>query len=275
MKPFIQSIPKKEKARILFNWVILIIFAGYGVYVVIQQTEMWSQIALGAMLVAFTAFYVLNEVLNILYLKAIYQLTVECDPIKAMVTMTQLKKRDILRGYPLAHLAFQSLVAEDLGDADKLLELFNENQKLPNTSRDVYLIKAYSIYRAYVLKGNKTQTKKAYNELIKFKDMKVKGKSFSPLYAWFDIEAEFALITGDAKEAASTLLKADTRALNPREMAHHQFLLGLVETERGNTEAARTAFEAVKRNANTMRIKIEAERYLKEIAHETTQKPRR
>lgn len=275
MKPFIQSIPKKEKARILFNWIILIIFAGYGVYVVIQQTEVWGQVALGAMLLAFTAFYVLNEVLNLIYLKAIYQLTTECDPTKAMVTMTQLKKTDILRGYPLAHVAFQSLVAEDLGDADQLIALFADEAKLPTSSKDIHLIKAYATYRAYVLKGNKTQTKKAFNELIKFKDMKVKGKSFSPLYAWFDIEAEFALITGDAKEAASTLLKADTRALNPREMAHHQFLLGLVETERGNTEAARTAFETVVRSANTMRIKTEAEHYLKEIAHETTQKPRR
>lgn len=275
MKSFVQSIPKKEKARIAFNWIILVIFIGYGFFVVFQQTEVWAQLGLALLLLAFTAFYALNEVLNILYLKAIYQLTALCDPQNALSTMTQLKKLDLLHGYPLAHIAFQALVAEDLGDADKLLALFAEDSKLPTSSRDIVLIKAYSTYRAYVLKGNKTQTKKAYAELIKLKTLKVKGKGFSPLYAWFDIEAEFALITGDAKEAASTLAKADLRALNPRELAHHHYLLARVEAERGNTEAALVAARAVIASANGMVIKSQAETLLQELTHETTQKPRR
>ena len=123
MKPFVQSIPKKEKARIAFNWIVLIIFIGYGIYVVFQQTDLWAQLGLSVLLLAFAAFYVLNEVLNLLYLKAIYQLTTLCDPHNALSTMTVLKKYDVLRGYPLAHVAFQSLVAEDLGDADQLLAL--------------------------------------------------------------------------------------------------------------------------------------------------------
>jgi hypothetical protein len=275
MKPFIQSIPKKEKARIAFNWIVLVIFIGYGIYVVIQQTDLWAQIGLSVLLVGFAAFYVLNEALNLLYLKAIFLLTTVCDPTQALSTMATLKKYDILRGYPLAHVAFQSLAAEDLGDADQLLALFADEAKLPTSSKDIYLIKAYSTFRAYVLKGNKTQTKKAYTELIKLKELKVKGKGFSPLYAWFDIEAEFALIMGDVKEAASILSKADTRALNPREMAHHQMLVARVETARGNTEQALSACRAVIAGSNGMAIKAQAETLMKEITHEATQKPRR
>jgi hypothetical protein len=275
MKAFVQSIPKKEKARMIFNWIILIIFVGYGVYVVFQQTEVWAQLGLAGLLLLFIAFYVLNEVLNLLYLQAIYQLTMLCDPALALTTMTKLKKLDLLHGYPLAHLAFQSLVAEDTGNADHLLALFADDAKLPTSSRDVILIRAYSIFRAYALKGNKTQTKKAYAELIKLKQQKVKGKGFSPLYAWFDIEAEFALISGDVKEAASILSKANIRALNPREMAHHQYLLARVEAARDNPEAAMTACRAVIAGANGMLIKSQAETLLKELSHETTQKPRR
>ena len=275
MNAFIRSIPKKEKARILFNWIILVIFVGYGIYVVFQQTDLWAALGLAALLLGFVAFYVLNEVLNLLYLKAIYQLTTVCDPQAALSDITTLKKFDLLRGYPLAHLAFQALVAEDVGDADKLLSLFDDNAKLPTSSHDVILIKAYSIYRAYVLKGNKTQTKKAYAELSKLKNQKVKGKSFSPLYAWFDIDAEFALISGDVKEAASILSKADVRALNPRELAHHHYLLARVEAARGNTDAAITACQAVIATANTMTVKTEAMNLLKELSHEATKKPRR
>jgi hypothetical protein len=275
MKSFVQSIPKKEKARIAFNWFILIIFISYGFYVVFQQSDLWAQIGLSVLLLGFTAFYVLNEGLNLLYLKAIYLLTTVCDPNQALSTMALLKKYDVLHGYPLAHVAFQSLAAEDLGDADNLLALFADESKLPTSSKDIYLIKAYSTYRAYILKGNKTQTKKAYAELIKLKTLKVKGKGFSPLYAWFDIEAEFALITGDAKEAASILAKANLKALNPRELAHHQFLLARVEAQRGNTEAALAACRAVMASANGMAIKSHAETLHQELIHETTQKPRR
>lgn len=275
MQPFIRAIPKKEKARILFNWIILVIFVGYGIYVVFQQTDVWASVGIAALLLAFTAFYVLNEVLNLLYLKAIYQLTNLCDPVTALTTITKLKKFDVLRGYPLAHLAFQSLVAEDLGNADRLLELFSDDSKLPTSSHDVVLIKAYSLFRAHALNGNKTQTKKAFAELIKLKHMKVKGKGFSPLYAWFDIEAEFALISGDIKEAASILSKADIRALNPRELAHHNYLVARVEAGRGNTAAAIATCQAVIATANHMAVKEKAETLLKELTHETTQKSRR
>ena len=95
------------------------------------------------------------------------------------------------------------------------------------------------------------------------------------MYAWFDIEAEYALITGDAKEAASTLSKADVRALNPRELAHHHYLVARVEAERNNPEAALTACRAVVATANGMAIKSQAESLIQELTHETTQKPRR
>ncbi len=266
---------KREKTNFYMNIVVLAIFVGYSISLMLQQSEWMGVMFILIITVFFAGSLVLKETLNFFFQKAIYQLTVECDPFKGEQTMKTLKKWDIFRGYNVPYVAFNSLVYIDTENAQALLDLFAEDNKLTKSGKDMILIKNYSLYKAYVILNNKTQIKKAYADLIKLKDFMGKGKKLSPLYAWFDIEAEYALLTNDSKEANSILSKANTTALNPREQAHHLYLVANVETERGNVSDALSHYETVIKIANKMVIKDKAQQKYEELKHEKTQKNRR
>jgi len=266
---------KRERTNFYLNVIVLTIFIGYSISLMFEQTEFMGVVYLLIILVFFAGSMILKETLNFFFQKAIYQLTVECDPHAAEESMKIVRKYDIFKGYNVPYVALSSLVYIDTDNAQALLELFAEGNKLTKTGKDMILIKNYSLYKAYVILNNKTQIKKAYADLIRLKDFIGKGKKLSPLYAWFDIEAEYALLTNDPKEANSILSKANTAALNPREQAHHLYLVASVETERGNLSEALTHYETVIKIANKMVIKDRAQQRSEELKHEKTQKARR
>jgi hypothetical protein len=274
MKHFDIYYTKQERRNLIINAIVLLIFIGYSIYLIFGSTDIVRTLFLLFILIVFTAAMVLKEVLNFFFQKAIYQLTHECDPLLAFETMNLVKKYDYLKGYTLSYVAFSSLVYIDTENPEALLELFAPDNKMTQNGKDMILIKNYSLYKAYVLLNNKTQMKKAYTELIRLKELRVKGKSLSPLYAWFDIEAEYALLTNDVKEASSILSKANTSALNIREKAHHLALVASVETEKGNLREAKALYEEISTIANKMSLKERALLKLKELKNEKTQKTR-
>jgi tetratricopeptide (TPR) repeat protein len=266
---------KRERTNFYLNVIVLTIFIGYSISLMFEQSEFIGVVFFLIILVFFAGSMILKETLNFFFQKAIYQLTFECDPITAQQTINIVKKWDIFKGYNVPYVAFSSLVYIDTENAQAILDLFSEGNKLTKIGKDMILIKNYSLYKAFVILNNKTQIKKAYADLIKLKDFTHKGKKLSPLYAWFDIEAEYALLTNDSKEAFSILSKANTKALNLREQAHHLFLYANVETERGNITEALTHYETVIKIANKMVIKDKAQKRSEELKHEKTQKTRR
>ncbi len=265
---------KKERMNLFLTIFILIVFIVYSIYLISAQTDIVRILTLVTVLVFFSASLILKEVLNFLFQKAIYQLTVECDPFLGFETINLVRKWDLLKGYTISYVAFSSLVYIDTDNAQAILELFAPDNKLTKTGKDMILIKYYSIYKAYVILNNKTQMKKAYAELIKLKTFTAKGKKLSPLYAWFDIEAEYAFLTNDFKEASGILSKANITALNLRERAHHFYLCALVETEKGNIDEAKTMLTDVVAIANKMSIKEKSLHKIEELNHEKTQKTR-
>jgi tetratricopeptide (TPR) repeat protein len=274
MKHFDRYYTKQERRNLIINTLVLLIFIGYSVYLILGSTDIVRILFLLFILVVFTGAMVLKEILNFHFQKAIYQLTHDCDPLLAFETMKKVRKYDFLKGYTLSFVAFSSLVYIDTENPEALLELFAPDNKLTQTGKDMILIKNYSLYKAYVLLNNRTQMKKAYAELIRLKALRVKGKGLSPLYAWFDIEAEYALLTNDVKEASSILSKANTSALNAREKAHHLALVAAVEVEKGNIKDAKSIYEEIISIANKMSLKERTILKLKELKNEKTQKAR-
>jgi hypothetical protein len=274
MQHFDRYYTKQERRNLILNTLVLLIFIGYSIYLIIGSTDIVRVLFLLFILVVFTSAMVLKEILNFHFQKAIYQLTHDCDPLLAFETMKMVRKYDFLKGYTLSFVAFSSLVYIDTENPEALLELFAPDNKLTQSGKDIILIKNYSLYKAYVLLNNRTQMKKAYTELIRLKALRVKGKSLSPLYAWFDIEAEYALLTNDVKEASSILSKANTSALNNREKAHHLALVASVETEKGNVKEAKMIYEEIASISNKMSLKERALLKLKELKNEKTQKAR-
>jgi tetratricopeptide (TPR) repeat protein len=274
MKALKRYYSRKEQNTLFINSVFLLIFILFSINLMVTQDTVGGSISIAVILVFFTASMILKECLNYIFQKAIYQLTTECDPYAGYETMKVLRKWDILRSYTISYVAFCSLVYIDTENTQALFDLFSADNKLTQSGKDMILIKNYSLYKAYVLLNNKTQIKKAYAELIKLKVLSGMKKGVSPLYAWFDIEAEFALLTNDFKEANSILSKADISALNTRERAHHYYLVGLVEREKGNSEEALSYMNQVNKIANRMAVYDKARRASEEINNEKTKKAR-
>ena len=274
MKALKRYYSRKEQNTLFFNTIILLIFIIFSLNLMVTQETLGGSISVGVILVFFTAAMILKECLNFIFQKAIYQLTTECDPYAGYETILVLRKWDLLRSYTTSYVAFSSLVYIDTENTQALFDLFSADNKLTQNGKDMILIKNYSLYKAYVLLNNKTQMKKAYAELIKLKILSGKKKGVSPLYAWFDIEAEFALLTNDFKEANSILSKADIIALNTRERAHHYYLVALVEREKGNYEEALSYMNQVTKIANKMAVYDKARRASEEINNEKTKKAR-
>jgi hypothetical protein len=183
MKHFDRYYTKQERRNLILNVLVLLVFISYSIYLIIGSTDIVRILFLLFILIFFTGAMVLKEILNFFFQKSIYQLTHDCDPMLAFETMKMVKKYDFLKGYTLSFVAFSSLVYIDTEQTDALLTLFAPDNKLTQSGKDMILIKNYSLYKAYVLLNNKTQMKKAYAELIRLKNFRVKGKSLSPLYA--------------------------------------------------------------------------------------------
>lgn len=274
MNALLHYYSKRERAALILNTVVLILFIVFCISQILGKPDLGNILTVGFVLVFFSAVMVLKESLNFLFQKAIYQLTTECDPLAGFETMKTLRKYDLFKGYTTSFVAFSSLVYIDTDNAQALLDLFAPGNKLTQTGKDMILIKNYSLFKAYVILNNKTQMKKAYADLIKLKVLTNKKRGVSPLYAWFDIEGEFALLTNDVKEASSILNKADIRYLNPRERSHHYMLVAQVEQEKGNREEAKNYFSQVIEIANKMAVHEKAMRALEELNREKTQKTR-
>ena len=214
---------KKEQVNMFFNFLVYIIFLGYSIYLFssnLKDPFNWFMLAIAF---AFLTFSILKEFLNFHFKKAIYLLTIKCDPKAGLNQITKVERYDLFKSFDSACLIFRVLALLDQHDAENLSQLLDN---IPTDQvKDLLLVKAYANFKITIFNKNKTQMKKAFASLITFKDIKHKGKAiFSPLFSWEDIEAEYEYRMNDFKKANSLLNKANMAAMNQRELAQHAFL---------------------------------------------------
>lgn len=214
---------KKEQVNMFFNFLVYIIFLGYSINLFssnLKDPFNWFMLAIA---IAFLTFSVLKEFLNFHFKKAIYLLTIKCDPKAGLNQITKVERYDLFKSFDSACLIFRVLALLDQHDTENLSKLLDN---IPTDQvKDLLLVKAYANFKITIFNNNKTQMKKAFTSLITFKDIKHKGKAiFSPLFSWEDIEAEYEYRMNDFKKANSLLNKANMAAMNQRELAQHAFL---------------------------------------------------
>ncbi len=197
-----------------------------------------------AIALAFLSFSVLKEFLNFHFKKAIYLLTVKCDPKSGLNQITKVERYDLFKSFDSACLIFRILALLDQHDTENLSHLLDN---IPSDQvKDLLLVKAYANFKITVFNKNKTQMKKAFTSLITLKDIKHKGKAiFSPLFSWEDIEAEYEYRMNDFKKASSLLNKANMAAMNPRELSQHALLQADVFVQLGKMKEAMGLFQEV------------------------------
>ena len=244
MEQFKRLYNKKERANLVFNLLIYLIFFVYSFYIVITNPQEPFSWLIGVVAVIFVAFSLLKEFLGFSYKKAIHLLTVERNPEAGLTQIKVVEKYDLLKSFKAACLIYTVLVHLDRHDTDTLnttLQSFETTQ-----TKDLVLVKAYAHFKIQVFKKNKTQMKKAYASLHELKNLKHKGKPvFTPLFAWEDIEAEYEYLMNDYKKANSLLTNLNTSAMNPRELDQHNLLLAKVFIQLGKQKEALPLLQSI------------------------------
>lgn len=262
MEQFKRLYNKKERANLVFNLLIYLIFFVYSFYIVITNPQESFSWLIGVIAVVFVAFSLLKEFLGFNYKKAIHLLTVERDPDAGLTQIKIVEKFDLLKSFKAACLIYNVLVRLDRHETDTLntyLQSFETNR-----TKDLVLVKAYAQFKIQVFKKNKTQMKKAYASLHELRNMKHKGKPvFTPLFAWADIEAEYEYLINDYKKANSLLTSANTSAMNPRELDQHNLLIAKVFIQLGKNEEALHLLQSI---ASTSKLNA----YGQEATHQIT-----
>lgn len=235
---------RKEQINMFFNFLVYIIFLGYSVYLFstnLNDPFNWFMLAIAF---AFLTFSVLKEFLNFHFKKAIYLLTVKCDPNAGLNQITRVERYDLFKSFDSACLIFRVLAFLDQHNSEDLSHLL---ENIPSDQvKDLLLVKAYANFKITIFNKNKTQMKKAFSSLITLKDIKHKGKAiFSPLFSWEDIEAEYEYRMNDFKKANSLLNKANMAAMNPRELAQHALLQADVFVQLGKLKEAIGLYQEV------------------------------
>lgn len=235
---------KKEQVNMFFNFLVYIIFLSYSVYLFstnLNDPFNWFMLAIA---IAFLTFSVLKEFLNFHFKKAIYLLTVKCDPMAGLNQIKKVERYDLFKSFDSACLIFRVLALLDQHDTENLSHLL---ENIPSDQvKDLLLVKAYANFKITVFNKNKTQMKKAFTSLITLKDIKHKGKAiFSPLFSWEDIEAEYEYRMNDFKKANSLLNKANMAAMNQRELSQHALLQADVFVQLGKLKEAIGLYQEV------------------------------
>ena len=133
-----------EKMRMFMMAVFLVIFVVFSVQIILEEPELRLQIMYILVMLFFSFFFIISEVLRYFYQKATKYLVLDCNPDKATQAANTLKKLDIIKGYHSPLLVFYTLVYMDQGNYEQL----EEHLKNPafQTSSSLKLIYNYNMF---------------------------------------------------------------------------------------------------------------------------------
>ncbi len=131
-------------------------------------------------------------------------------------------KKDYFKGFKDSIILFDVLFSLDENMPQKTLQLLEENDRFFRSSLDMLLVKRYSTFKAYTLLNNRSQAKKAYDELLKLKDTNLnKSKKMNLLYNWDQIEAlNIGFNLHKFRQAIQLYNQLDDSKMNNRELLH-------------------------------------------------------
>lgn len=134
----------------------------------------------------------------------------------------ELVKLDKVNGMKDSIALFDVLFSLDKNQPEETLRLLDQNDKFFRSNLDMILVRRFSTFKAYTLINNRTQTKKAVQELYKLKETNLnQSKKMSLLYNWDQIEAmNLGYAQNDPRKALKVYQSMDTSKMNPRELLH-------------------------------------------------------
>jgi hypothetical protein len=275
MKMFKIYYNKKERAQLVFNLIIYIIFVGFTISLAFQQDSWIETSAFIIMLVFFLTFSLLNDYLTYLYKVSIHQLTIKCDPSLAFTTVSKLKKLDLFKSYKLSVFMLTCLVYLDSLQMNEAINYVTQtNTQLKH--KDKAFMSEYVLFRANAYLNETKQMKVHYEKLKELRNMTIKGRRVSPLFSFEDVEGCYHLAMNEPKEAWLDLQRSNTNVMNPRELIDHYSLRIKCELKLDNLSQAKhylNSFPVVNdKNNLIVTSRLEVEEYEASTKHRKSKK---
>lgn len=209
-----------EKTRLFMMVVIFIVFIVFSVSIILEETELRNQILYGVVMLFFLFFFVLSEILKLLFHKGTKVLIMDCNPDSAYGWIQKLKKFDIIKGYANSILVFESLYYRDKGDIESLKKLLDN----PQFQRSASLKLVHRVNFFYIALQEKDMEKAtALHKEITDMYMKRTKKRYAvrPVYSLSQIHADFYIAKGNLTKAYDALRNIHKETLNHREQTYY------------------------------------------------------
>ncbi|MEQ8155270.1 MAG: hypothetical protein ABRQ25_10360 [Clostridiaceae bacterium] len=250
---------KKLLTRKYLNIVAYLIFTIYMLKLITSSDSWTTKGVYISILLFFGFFAVLYEVLNILYNKAIKNLTEYCDPYEGQRLISYVQKYDIFKSFRSSVCVFSLLSLRDMGKPVEIINLLNsEKSKVFSNSHELLLIYHYSLFFAYGELGDTIKAKEHYNKLMELKDKKSNIKKINQLFSWNGINGYYKYLNKNFSESRRFYNKVITNTMNNREKINFYMLLARLEYAERNKAESKRLFTYIIENGNKMAVKNEA-----------------
>ncbi len=253
-----------SKNKKYFDYLFYILFVIYIIYLIVVSTNIKLKFIYLLFALILICFVFLHEYLDKLYKKAINELTVSCDPISGLETLSKLERYDLLKSYRKSISVYKLLAFSDLNKYNEIIELLEKVTIKPfKSSYDLLLIYYYSLFLSYINLDDSKNVKKYYNKCMEFKDRKDVREKIAPILSWNEISGIYNLYKKDYVLAKKNFKKVNVTLLNNREKYLHFFNLSLLKIYDNDLINAKIYLDDIKNNTISMYITYKSDVILK------------
>lgn len=209
-----------EKTRLFMMVVIFIVFIVFSVSIIREETELRNQILYGIVMLFFLFFFVLSEILKLLFQKGTKVLIMDCKPDVAYGWMQKLKKFDIIKGYANSILVFESLYYRDKGDTEGLKQLLDHPQF--QRSASLRLVHRVNLFYLALQDNDMEKAASLHKEITDMYLVRTKKRyAARPVYSLSQIHADYYIAKGNLTKAYDALRNIKKETLNHREQTYY------------------------------------------------------
>ncbi len=215
-----RSLILSERMRSFMMVVILVVFVGFGIQIIMNESNLTTQIFYVVFLSFFTFFFVISEVLRFMHRKMIYAMNILVNHEKALYWLNLIKKFDLIKEYQQTHFVFQTLYFRDLGEFENLKTLLTH--PIFQRSSSLKLIEKVNRFYIAIESNIESDVHALYKEIYDAYFVKTK-KNRTPRYVYdiHQISADYYIYKKNASKAHDELKAVLLDRLNPREQTYY------------------------------------------------------
>lgn len=188
------------------------------------------------------------EYLKRYYDQAIILLNYDLKLNEAIKTYDILIKKDFTKYFTNLKAVFDCITYLSQFKGQKVLEIIEKNDKKFRGNVNVLFMRYGFIFLSYIYENQKNKAKKAYKDILKMKDIKIKGQKFVAVFNFDFLKALNYYIENDFKKAYNTINEIDTSYMNNRELLEFHYFKFLIYKNYGKEDKESLEYVLINNN---------------------------